>query len=164
MRLYDIPEEVRQIDEELRENGGDLTPELQERIGLTKDTLQTKGRYIMELIRENTVQAEAAKAEEKRLADIRKSYENAAERQRAYLKGVLEALGMPGLDCTTVKANIQRNSQPSVKFDGNPGTLPVQFTKISIELNRAAVLEAVKEGSSLPAGITVETGTHLRIK
>lgn len=83
--IYNITAELEDIFLELEENGGELTPELEERFAITQDNLKSKLDGYRKAHTVLNLEAESCKKEEQRLAVLRKTKENNAER----LKGVM---------------------------------------------------------------------------
>lgn len=83
--IYNITAELEDIFLELEENGGELTPELEERLAITQDNLKSKLDSYRKAYTMFNLEAESCKKEEQRLAVLRKTKENNAER----LKGVM---------------------------------------------------------------------------
>lgn len=83
--IYNITTELEDIFLELEENGGELTPELKERLAITQDNLKSKLNSYRKAYTVLNLEAESCKKEEQRLAVLRKTKENNAER----LKGVM---------------------------------------------------------------------------
>lgn len=83
--IYNITTELEDIFLELEENGGELTPELEERFAITQDNLKSKLDGYRKAYTMFNLEAESCKKEEQRLAVLRKTKENNAE----ILKGVM---------------------------------------------------------------------------
>lgn len=83
--IYNITAEFEDIFLELEENGGELTPELEERFAITQESLKSKLDSYRKTYTVLNLEAESCKKEEQRLAVLRKTKENNAER----LKGVM---------------------------------------------------------------------------
>ena len=58
-----------------KKNGGELTPELEEKLLLTQDNFKTKLNGYVNVINEITSKIDACKTEEKRISTLRKSRE-----------------------------------------------------------------------------------------
>ena len=57
----------------------------------------------------------------------------------------------------------QKNSQPSVILNIASEALPTEYQRISIEANKEALKDALKNGREID-GVSLETGEHLRIR
>lgn len=78
--LYEIEQELLDIYNELEENGGELTPELEEKLLLTQDNFKTKLNGYVNVINEINSRIDACKTEEKRISALRKSREKSINR------------------------------------------------------------------------------------
>ena len=78
--IYNITAELEDIFLELEENGGELTPELEERLAITQDNLKEKLNNYRKAYTMLNLDAESCKKEEQRLAVLRKTKENNANR------------------------------------------------------------------------------------
>lgn len=78
--IYNITAELEDIFLELEENGGELTPELEERLAITQDNLKSKLDGYRKAYTVLNLEAESCKKEEQRLAVLRKTKENHANR------------------------------------------------------------------------------------
>jgi predicted transcriptional regulator len=83
--IYNITTELEDIFLELEENGGELTPELEEHLAITQENFKSKLDSYRKAYTMFNLEAESCKKEEQRLAVLRKTKENNAER----LKGVM---------------------------------------------------------------------------
>lgn len=104
-----------------------------------------------------------AKAEEERIAGIRKAAENRKARILDYLKRCMEAAEIARLPLGTVTASIQSNP-PRVVID-DEYKLPLFFVEevTTTKIDKRLIAEALKAGEVVP-GAHLEQGTSLRIK
>ena len=74
--IFDIDRELLYIFEELEENGGELTPEIEERLKLNEEEITSKVKNYVEYINKLKADKAAIKAEKDRLAALDKSKDN----------------------------------------------------------------------------------------
>lgn len=74
--IFDIDRELLDIFEELEENGGELTPEIEERLKLNEEEITSKVKNYVEYINKLKADKVAIKAEKDRLAALDKSKDN----------------------------------------------------------------------------------------
>lgn len=166
MQLHQIGSEYRRIGELILESAetGEVAPELEVAFSAVEDKLEVKAMAICSLHMEMKADAATAKAEADRLALRSQSRNNAADRLKQYLWDELTKMGMTKLKTELFSMGERRNSQASIKFDGDVATLPGEFQRIPPpELDREKVLAAYKDLTPLPAAISVTTGKHFRI-
>ena len=104
--LYEIEQELLDIYNELEENGGELTPELEEKLLLTQDNFKTKLNGYVNVINEITSRIDACKTEEKRISTLRKSREKSINR----LKEIVQR-------CVINFGNVNKNGNYSIELD-----------------------------------------------
>ena len=91
--LYNIEQELLDVIATLEDNGGELTPELEERLIIGQDNLREKLTSYVAVINKMTAQIDACKCEEKRVSSLRKSRENTLDRVK---ESVLNAVRLFG--------------------------------------------------------------------
>lgn len=163
MKLYELPTEWAALEAEIEEAGGELSPELLERLDAFEADLSRKAEAVCRVILNHDAEAAALQEESRRFAERARVARNTADRLKEYLKRTMEAVGQTKLDAGLFKVAVQRNGQPSVIVD-DPTTLPIEFQRLRIEPDRQALLDALKAGATLPAEVLVLHGTHLRIR
>lgn len=105
---------------------------------------------------------EKFKAEEKRLATIRKHLENKESRLKEYIKQSMLSLGIDEVQAGTFKIKLS-SSVGSVEIT-DENAIPQQFKTIvqSVTIDKNAVKSAIKSGEDVP-GATIRDGWTLRI-
>jgi hypothetical protein len=175
LKLYETAEALLIVEawidehaDELIANGGELPPALAELIDQATAQLEGKVEKVALKVRELVATAAVVKLEATRLTQRAKTYENAAEALKAYLKLQLERAGQTKVEGKLATVAIQKNGQPSLSVTKSIEELPkawrIQPPAPPPVLNREAVLAALKLGEELPDGIVAVTGTHLRIR
>ena len=91
--LYNIEQELLDVIATLEDNGGEFTPELEERLAIGQDNLREKLTSYVAVINKMTAQIDACKCEEKRVSSLRKSRENTLDRVK---ESVLNAVRLFG--------------------------------------------------------------------
>lgn len=163
MKLYELTNEWQLIELHLTDTDGEITPDIQAALDTIEAELPQKVDGICSLMRHFLTRAAAAREESERLAKLAQARQNAGERLKAYLKTCLERMGQAKVETDRFKVRIQKNGQPSVKYNGLPEMLPTKFQKVRIDVDNAALATAWKTGEALPPGVDVQQGTHLRI-
>ena len=107
-------------------------------------------------------EAEAMKAEAKKLADRREAKERKAERLRSYISNSMQALGDTKLETAKVAISFRKSESVDV-YD--PVLLPAEFTKTktTVTPDKTAIKAAIKAGQEV-AGATLEIKKNLQIK
>jgi hypothetical protein len=174
MKLYDIPLEANAIEEQLFENIGELTPELEQRIkdflAQGKDKIESAAVVIGSLEEDATI----CQAEAKRLIERAAQLNQSADRLRGMVLCAVD-LGFGG-KVKTPKFTIWGQTSASVtQFELKSGVDIYQLMAAhpdlvrasEPELNKSALKETVKVGGAVPdeiAVVTLEGRRFLRIK
>lgn len=118
-------------------------------------------------IRNDEAEATAIETEIARLKAMAAPRWNRVERLKQHIFQSMKAHGEQKIDLGPLgKPRIQTNGgRPAIKIDPSVDVakLPVEFQRITIELDKERVLAAHKAGEPIPDGITLERGEHLRI-
>lgn len=107
-------------------------------------------------------EAEAMKAEAKKLADRKEAKERKAERLRSYISNSMQALGDTKLETAKVALSFRKSESVDV-YD--PVLLPAEYTKTktTVTPDKTAIKAAIKAGQEV-AGATLEVKQNLQIK
>lgn len=162
MKLYAISDEILQILASTDE--GEINDAQLAALSSLEMKFSDKANGICCIIRQAKAEAEMASIEAKRLQMLAQSRGAIAERLTEYLKGQMELTGQTKLTTPLFSVWIQRNGAASVAYHRPVGDLPICFQRLTIEVDKRALVDAAKAGVELPEGVTVTTGFHLRIK
>ena len=162
MNLYQITSEIRAIVAGMEDELGD---DAEKQFDSLQMDFTEKVKSIALSIQEASATAEAAKSERLRIQDIEDAANDKIRRLKRYLLNAMQSLGQTRVDANIVKVRIQRNSQPTVVVESMPSDLPewAKRVKVIVEPDAKALAEAASKGEPLPDGVTVYTGSHVRI-
>lgn len=166
-KLYELPLEFEQVETELIERLGELTPELEERINALNVALEDRVEAIAVLIRRNELLEEALQSEVDRLKGKQISYSRTADSLRSYLQRNLEALNRNSVKTNRFSISLCSNSRPRIIFSVDPEQLPEEYQMIipaKITINKQVLLDDWQAGRGLPEGVMIERGRHIRIE
>lgn len=160
--LYDIGTAQLQLIEALIENGGELTPELEEALLLNESNLQTKGTNYGLICKQIESEIDVIDAEIKRLTALKKSRNNAIDRLKTNLSNAMQIFGINELKTPILKINFRKSE--SVEID-NMAQIDKRFLreKISVEADKVAIKEAIKSGEQVEGARLVEN-KNIQIK
>lgn len=91
--IYNIQQDILSIFNELEENGGDLTPELEERLNIKKEEFKDKIKSYAGVIKMLEHDISDIKEEKIRLNDLQKSKEKSIERLKKVIIDAIELFG-----------------------------------------------------------------------
>ena len=156
--LYEMTTDlVNLMDEEMNEN----TKE--EIIEAIKLQMEVKAENIIAVIRNYETRIEAIKAEEKRLAEYRKSEQKSLERWKEYTTYCMEQLGNKKLDTSLGRISLRK--KPASLNIVNEELIPSEYKELvqTVKIDKAQIKKDLKdkviEGVEL-----VEGGNSLQIK
>jgi len=98
------------------------------------------------------------------LRALESSRRTAAASLKGYLQHWMEAIDRPKVETGLFKLSLQTNSTPSVGLTIEPSELPERFQRLRIEAAKDKICDAWKAGETLPQGVEVVRGKHLRIR
>ena len=128
MNIFNISQELEDIFYQIEENGGEITPELEERLAITEDKLHDKLDSYRRVYSKFVSDAKTCKEEEIRIAKLRKTKENQAERLKDTMLTAVQQFGALG------KSGNRLINLPDAKL----------YTKSSacteVDLNRSSIL------------------------
>ena len=174
IRLYDIPLEAEQIEEQLHENLGELTPDLEKRIAEFLSQGKAKIESAAIVVRSLLEDADVCRKEAHRLVERAGRLEASGDRLKNLILFAVDQ-GFSGKVKTAKFTIWGQTSAPLASFDLAPGVdinelmaFHPQFVRApEPELNKVALKEAFKAGVIIPEEIVIEQreGTrYLRIK
>lgn len=174
MKLFEVPLEAAQIEEELHAQLGELTPELQQRIANFVSQGKDKIEAAAIVVKSMEADADILKQEAQRMLQRSASLMNSADRLKGLILFAVDE-GFGG-KVRTVKFTIWgQNSAAVTHFDLRAGAdihalmskSPELIRAPQPELDKVALKEAFKAGTVLPEEIVIDQrdGTrYLRIK
>ena len=156
--LYEMTTDlVNLMDEEINENTRE------EIIEAIKLQMEVKAENIIAVIRNYETRIEAIKAEEKRLAEYRKSEQKSLERLKEYTTYCMEQLGNKKLDTSLGRISLRK--KPASLNIVNEELIPSEYKELvqTVKIDKAQIKKDLKdkviEGVEL-----VEGGNSLQIK
>jgi len=167
--LYALADAYDTMGQLLLDAGGELTPELAEAWdGLAADITQKVENTAL-FIRNLEATAKAEVEEGQKFLHRAKTKAAAVKSLKEYLKLNLERVGRDRIETLRVKARIQTNSRPSIRWMGDINKCPVEFIRVTVDLDGTKSYDHWKqtgiddETRSMPNGFQVDRGTHLRL-
>lgn len=174
MTLFDLSAQMAQIEDQLYENGGELTPELEKEMTETQESLMEKVDGYNALYQKMGAMAADCKAEIDRLTKIKKTAENAQKRLKERLLFNMHAFGLQKLEGRLCKMSIMKSKSLNVdeglmlkdfqkEIDGLNRLLPSWCT-VKVDISKTAIKEAFKGTDLLPKGCEYVTNESLQIR
>ena len=158
--LFDITNEALAIYENLEENGGELTPEIEQALTINEKELQSKGIAYVELIGSTESYVTRVDEEIKRLQAIKKRNNLLVDNLKSRLLDAQQTYGDFTLGFTTITT---RKSESIEVEDVNSLPKEYKVIKVTEQADKKALKEAIKKGEVI-AGVTLVENQNLRIK
>lgn len=167
LKLYEINDAFRLLMEEVANAGGEMTAEQEAFQNGIASQMAGKFDSICRIRQEKLCRAAAIDIEIKRLTEMKQVEVNGAERLKDLMKRSLEQTGEASVKTDLFTVRIQANSQPTIRWTREIEQLPIEFARripASLEIDKKAVLKALKDATPLPDGFEVKRGRHVVIQ
>ena len=162
------------IEDALYETGGELTPEIEEALQETAQSLVVKTDSYNALMRKFGAQADVIDAEIKRLTALKKTCQNAEKRLKEHVCDTMQMFGIEKLEgqyckMSLVKSTRVETDEEQLKaayqaaVDELGATLPLYLT-LDMKVNKTGIKEYEKKTGILPAGAEKVESVSLRIR
>lgn len=173
MTIYELAAEWQRLEDELYENGGVLTEEMEAQMAETKESLKDKIDNYQRLIARLTAQAAEAKVEEERLSKLRRTAENSVKSLKNHILGCMQAFGLDKIEGELCKVSTARVKSVECNNDTivSPyedsirelnATLPSWIT-LEPKVSKTTLKEVLASGCEVD-GAQIVTGLSLRIR
>jgi len=160
--IFQIEQNYNQLAEELIDNGGELTPLLEEKLAITEEQLQNKSVAYSFVIKQMDADIDTIDAEIKRLQASKKQREKASEYLKERIKHAMELFGTEEIKTPLVKINFRKSETVEVE-NVNELTSAYKTIKIVETADKAAIKSAIKNGAVIP-GCSIVEHRNLQIK
>jgi len=142
MKLYEISEAYLRV-----ANNPELTDEEKaDELNHIEDTFDDKISNCVKVIRNLKAEAEAYKAEARRLANKQKSAQNNVDSLKRYIISCIKTTGRSSAGEAPHKCFLGKSSIPKITFKlGAEHTIPSEYLRVSKEINRSYILDELKD-------------------
>lgn len=145
---------------------GELDTALELAINNIEGAFDKKHDAIRKVMAELQARGTTRAVEHKRLEDLANADQRSHDRLKLWLKTNMELAGLKVVETDLFRTSVANNGgSPSIEFLGDVRQLPESLRKTieTVSLDREAILQKHKAGETLPDGITIKRGTHLRM-
>ena len=164
LTLYNITNRFTDLMDKAQ--NGEITEEEYNELGFEiAQELQTKGANVIGYIRNTELLIEAMKAEEKRIADTRKTGEAKLEKFKQYVFENMERLGLSKIQTELGALSVSKNPM-SVEIE-NEDEIPSEFKQevVTTKIDKTAIKNHFKTtGEIIPGTKIIDDKMSLRIK
>lgn len=164
MNLYEIEKEYAEIVNELYENGGELTPEIEGRMAENAMSFEEKGENYMKAIRNLEADSKRFDEEKKFYDDKAKRAAKTADTLKRILVVAMQNRDLKKKDFGSMSASLRRSESVNINdnffADVNAKYIREKVTK---EPDKVAIKEAIKNGVEI-LGASLDEKYSLQIK
>lgn len=173
--LFELTSEMREIENELWDNGGELTPELELAMTYNREATLSKVDGYGCLLRKFKSSGVALAEEIKRLQAMKKTVANAEKRLKERLEYNMRVNEIDVLEGRMTRVSFRKNP-PSVEVDEDVvlaghqhridefiASLP-SWIKVDISVSKDAIKQLYKDTGILPEGAEIVQGESLNIR
>ena len=160
--LYQIEQEYMILADEIINNEGELTPELEQRLTINKDQLEAKGKGYGYIIKDIEAEIDAIDVEIKRLSAMKKSRTNAVDKLKTTLSDAMQLFQISELKTPTLKISFRKSESVEVENIALLDSCYV-ITKVVEIADKASIKEALKNGVEV-TGAVLQQNINLQIK
>lgn len=172
--LYELQGTMLQIEQELDDNGGELTDALAVLLSDTESSIKQKADGYRAVMAKFSDKADAIDKEIKRLQDLKKTAKNAEKRIKEYILGVMGIYGLKKIEgemvtmTRTTTKSLDVNEELLLAPHANKikelqDNLPDYIT-IEVKVSKTAIKNGFKGSDVLPAGCAYVENDSLRIR
>lgn len=161
MNIYQIEQEFLSISNELIENGGELSPDLEIALAINKEQLQNKGINYGYVIKSLESDINTIDEEIKRLNALKSSRSKASELLKNTIKEAMQLYGIEELKTPTLKINFRKSE--SVEVDSDMVLDMYCNFKTVRTPDKAKIKEIIKSGDAV-FGACLNINWNLQIK
>ncbi len=155
MKLYELSQELKNWEERLEENGGEVSPAELDELSSIETSIEEKIINIVKLVKNNEANIYAIKEEKKRLDALQKTLERQNESLKSYMKQNMEVTGKTKIESSLFTVSIRRTT-PKLLLDESLIMKQEKFLKTKVEISKTAIREALKEGEDVEGAILEE--------
>lgn len=151
LSLYELTNEHRLICEALEENGGEITPEIEEMLAINAENFVTKAEGYCEIIAKYLALAEQAKVRKAQCDRVQKVAENTVRRMKERLQQAMEEYDLPKVEIGLHKLSFRTSKAVEITDEAK---IPNIYIKVSTSVDKAKLREdlmagAIVEGAEL---------------
>lgn len=162
MTIFKIKSEYQQIVNELIENGGELTPELELALQITKDNFHSKSENYAYITKQFDGEIDIIDNEIKRLQQAKKSREKTIQRLKDTIELAMLTFEIDKIETPLIKISFRKSESVEVT---DVNELPNEFKviKVTETADKLKIKDAIKAGINI-IGCYLKNNRNLQIK
>jgi len=162
MNIYQIQNEYLLLINQIIENGGEVTPQQELNLQITKDQLQDKGTNYAFVIKKLDAECDIIDAEIKRLTELKKVRQNACERLKANISNAMHTFEVDKIESPLIKLSFRKSQSVNV---ADVNSLPSEYKTIKVteQADKMKIKQALLNGEVIE-GCEIINNNNLQIK
>lgn len=162
MNIYQIQNEYLLLINQIIENGGEVTPQQELNLQITRDQLQDKGTNYAFVIKKLDAECDIIDAEIKRLTELKKVRQNACERLKSNISHAMQIFEVDKIESPLIKLSFRKSQSVNV---ADVNSLPVEYKTIKVteQADKVKIKQALLNGEVIE-GCEIVNSNNLQIK
>ena len=162
MNLFNIQHEYLLLINQIIENGGEVTPQQELNLQITRDQLQDKGTNYAFVIKKLDAECDIIDAEIKRLSELKKVRQNACERLKANISHAMHTFEVDKIESPLIKLSFRKSQSVNV---ADVNSLPSEYKTIKVteQADKLKIKQALLNGEKIE-GCEIINSQNLQIK
>ena len=162
MNIYQIQNEYLLLINQIIENGGEVTPQQELNLQITRDQLQDKGTNYAFVIKKLDAECDIIDSEIKRLSELKKVRQNACERLKSNISHAMQIFEVDKIESPLIKLSFRKSQSVNV---ADVNSLPVEYKTIKVteSADKLKIKQALLNGEVIE-GCEIINNNNLQIK
>lgn len=162
LNLYGIEQTYLRIASDLLDNGGELTPELEQALELNKENLEVKSAKYAYIVKKYDDEVSLIDNEIKRLTELKNAREKAQEKLKERVKNAMILFGYTEIQSQNIKLSFRKSTALVITDEK---AIPAKYKKkVSVvKIDNAAIKNDINAGKKVK-GAHVDTKQNLQIR
>lgn len=162
MNIYKIQNEYLLLINQIIENGGEVTPQQELNLQITRDQLQDKGTNYAFVIKKLDAECDIIDAEIKRLTELKKVRQNACERLKSNISHAMQIFEVDKIESPLIKLSFRKSQSVNV---ADVNSLPNEYKTIKVteQADKMKIKQALLNGEVIE-GCEIVNSNNLQIK
>lgn len=158
--LYNIAAEELRICDMLEDNGGELTPEIEEALAINEENFVAKVDSYSEVILSYKAKGEAIANRIKELTTMKRVCDNIEKRMKERLVWAMETMGRDKVEVGFHKLSFRNSTAVNITDEAN---IPNQYIKVETSVDKMAIKRDLAAGIEVK-GAELITNKSLQIR
>ena len=160
--IFKISSDMQMIINHIMENGGEITPDVENALMIKQDELRTKSISYANVIRAMEYETKTIDAEIKRLQDLKRVRTNTVDRLKTALSTSMHVCGLELIEDATTKINFRKSTSLEIIDETKvPNEFKTQV--ITTKVDKNAIKAKIKQGDTID-GVELIEKQNIQIK